>query len=158
MPVIEYKESMPIGTIMAFPIDKIPSGWLICNGAEISRTTYKALFDVIGTTYGAGDGSTTFNLPDFQGKFLRGVGGNASNLGSTQGDAIRNIIGRVYAVKINTGTGVDGVFAEEDRGSGNVDDGGHFQTLKFRFDASLVVPTANENRPVNMAVVYCIKY
>ena len=65
MPVIEYKESMPIGTIMAFPIDKIPSGWLICNGAEISRTTYKALFDIIGTTYGPGDGSTTFNLPDF---------------------------------------------------------------------------------------------
>jgi len=158
MPIIEYKESAPIGTIMAFPIDKIPNGWLICNGAAISRTTYKALFNVIGTTYGAGDGSTTFNLPDFQGKFLRGLGGNSFWFGATQGDAIRNMIGRVYSMKQDSNVGPDGVFVEEDRGGGGIDKGSHFATIKFCFDASRVVPTANENRPINMAVVYCIKY
>lgn len=52
------------GFIMAWPSEKIPDGFLPCNGAEISRTTYKNLFDVIGTKYGQGDGSTTFNLPN----------------------------------------------------------------------------------------------
>ena len=51
-----------------------PTGWLLCNGAAISRTTYARLFAVIGTTYGAGDGSTTFNLPDFRDRFPVGAG------------------------------------------------------------------------------------
>ncbi len=49
-----------------------PSGYLKCNGAAISRTTYAALFSAIGTTFGAGDGSTTFNIPDLRGEFIRG--------------------------------------------------------------------------------------
>ena len=54
-------------------------GWLLCDGTAVSRTTYKALFDKIGTTYGAGDGSTTFNLPDFRGRAPAGSGtGDAS--------------------------------------------------------------------------------
>lgn len=50
-------------------------GWLLCNGQEVSRTTYARLFAVIGTTYGTGDGSTTFTLPDFQDRVLLGVSG-----------------------------------------------------------------------------------
>ena len=52
------------GIVSRFAGSVIPSGWLLCNGAPVSRTTYSALFAVIGTTYGAGDGSTTFNLPN----------------------------------------------------------------------------------------------
>lgn len=61
----------PIGTVSMFANSTAPTGWLKCNGAAISRTSYSDLFSVIGTTYGTGDGSTTFNLPDFRGRFLR---------------------------------------------------------------------------------------
>lgn len=53
-----------VGTIKPWPEATAPAGWLICDGSAISRTTYKALFDVIGETYGAGDGTTTFNIPN----------------------------------------------------------------------------------------------
>jgi microcystin-dependent protein len=55
---------VPPGTVVAFAGTTIPAGWLLCNGQAVSRTTYAALFAVIGTTYGAGDGSTTFNVPN----------------------------------------------------------------------------------------------
>lgn len=63
---------MPAGAIQLFAMSAIPTGWLECNGAAVSRTTYANLFAVIGTTYGAGDGSITFNLPDMRGMFARG--------------------------------------------------------------------------------------
>ena len=56
----------PTGTIIAFAGNTLPNGFLLCDGSKVSRTTYKKLFDVIGTTYGKGDGSTTFNLPNAQ--------------------------------------------------------------------------------------------
>lgn len=64
----------PSGTIAAFAGSAAPSGWLLCQGQAVSRTTYATLFGVIGTTYGAGDGSTTFNLPDGRGRSLIGAG------------------------------------------------------------------------------------
>ena len=60
------------GTIAYLGMNSAPSGWLKANGAAVSRTTYAALFTAIGTTYGVGDGSTTFNLPDLRGEFPRG--------------------------------------------------------------------------------------
>jgi hypothetical protein len=64
--------SSPSGAVMYFASPVAPVGWLKANGAAISRTTYAALFAAIGTTYGAGNGSTTFNLPDLRGEFIRG--------------------------------------------------------------------------------------
>jgi microcystin-dependent protein len=61
-----------VGAVSAFAMSVAPSGWLKANGAAISRTSFARLFSVIGTTFGAGDGSTTFNLPDMRGEFLRG--------------------------------------------------------------------------------------
>jgi len=58
----------PVGSISLFAGTTAPSGWLICDGSAVSRTTYANLFSVIGTTYGTGDGSTTFNIPDLQGR------------------------------------------------------------------------------------------
>lgn len=55
-----------------------PDGWLLCDGAAVSRTTYAALFAAIGTTFGAGDGSTTFNLPDASDRFIIGAGSTYS--------------------------------------------------------------------------------
>lgn len=73
----------PAGIIAPFAGTSAPSGWLACQGQAISRTTYATLFAAIGTTWGAGDGSTTFNLPDLRGMFVRGTGTNAT--GSSSG-------------------------------------------------------------------------
>lgn len=77
----EFEEHLPPGSIMAYVASTSPTGWLICNGAAISRTDYWSLFAVIGTTFGAGDGLLTFNLPDYQGAFLRGTGTNGNYSG-----------------------------------------------------------------------------
>jgi microcystin-dependent protein len=66
----------PIGSIMAYTVANSPEGWLICNGNEVSRQTYAGLFATIGTTFGSGDGLNTFQLPNYQGAFLRGTGTN----------------------------------------------------------------------------------
>ena len=76
---------MFIGNIIAFTGSTIPEGYLECDGAALSRSDYADLFDVIGTTYGPGDGSTTFNLPNLSGKVSMGVSNNHS-IGSTGGE------------------------------------------------------------------------
>lgn len=67
---VSASTGVPAGAIMFFGVKSIPDGWLICNGANVSRRDYAALFAAIGTTYGAGDGSSTFNLPNLNGRFL----------------------------------------------------------------------------------------
>jgi microcystin-dependent protein len=78
---------VPIGAIEDFAGPTAPSGWLVCDGTALSRVTYKPLFEVIGTTWGAGDGSTTFNLPDFRGRFrlTKAASGTGSTLAATGG-------------------------------------------------------------------------
>ena len=65
---------MPSGAMLQWPTATAPTGFLVCNGAAVSRTIYSALFAVVGTTFGAGDGTTTFNLPDFDNRFPVGAG------------------------------------------------------------------------------------
>lgn len=68
---------IPSGSVTEFAGSSVPSGWLFCDGSAVSRSTYSGLFTAIGTTYGAGDGSTTFNLPDSRGRVIQGVGTGA---------------------------------------------------------------------------------
>lgn len=73
---------MPPGAVVPFAATTAPTGWLLCYGQAVSRTTYAALFAVIGTTYGAGDGSTTFAVPDLRGRIPAGkdnMGGSSAN-------------------------------------------------------------------------------
>ncbi len=63
---------VPAGAIMAWPATTPPTGWVLCNGQQLSRVTYNTLFRAIGTTYGSGNGSTTFNVPDLRGRFPLG--------------------------------------------------------------------------------------
>lgn len=73
---------MPPGSVMDYAGTSAPEGWLLCYGQAISRSTYSALFTAIGTTYGTGDGSTTFNLPDLRGRVVAGkddMGGSSAN-------------------------------------------------------------------------------
>lgn len=82
-------DTLPVGAIMPFGSDTIPENWLLCDGSAVSRTTYQYLFNTIGTTYGAGDGFTTFNLPDLRGKVVVGLDDNDTDfdvLGETGGE------------------------------------------------------------------------
>jgi len=74
-----------VGAIKPWTKATAPAGYLLCNGAAVSRTTYADLFVVISTTYGAGDGSTTFNVPQLQGKMPQGYDGSTYNLAGTGG-------------------------------------------------------------------------
>jgi microcystin-dependent protein len=78
----------PIGTITMFAGPTAPGGWILCQGQAISRSTYSNLFGVIGTAYGVGDGSTTFNLPDMRQRFPLGLAasGTGNTLGATGGN------------------------------------------------------------------------
>lgn len=78
----------PPGVLQAYGGSAAPAGWLLCNGTAVSRTTYAGLFAVVGTTYGTGDGSTTFNLPDLRGRTTVGADGTANRLSSN--DAMGN--------------------------------------------------------------------
>ena len=86
--------SVPTGMISAF--HTVPEGWLQCTGAAVSRTTYAALFTVIGTKYGSGDGSTTFNLPNLHHKFIEGTN-TQSEVGQSVSAGLPNISGRLGA-------------------------------------------------------------
>jgi len=82
---------VPSGSVMPYAGSSAPTDWLLCSGAAVSRTTYAALFAVIGTTYGSGDGSTTFNLPDLRGRAVAGqdnMGGSAANRITSGGSGI----------------------------------------------------------------------
>ena len=83
---------IPPGTIIHYAGRTVPSGWLICNGANVSRTDYAALFAAIGTTYGAGNGSTTFGLPNLNGRFLEGTT-STSEVGTYKSAGLPNITG-----------------------------------------------------------------
>lgn len=78
---------VPPGAMMSYAGAAAPTGWLLCDGSAVSRTTYAGLFGVLGTTYGSGDGSTTFNLPDLRGRTVVGAGTGAGLTLRTRGQA-----------------------------------------------------------------------
>ena len=98
--------SVPSGALMMWSTASAPSGWLICNGTAISRTTYAALFAVIGTTFGVGDGSSTFNLPNYNNRAPVGAGGLYA-LGATGGSKDATLPDHTHSL---TGGSVSGTF------------------------------------------------
>lgn len=87
----QVQAAMPIGAVIPYAGATAPSGWLLCYGQAVSRTTYAALFAVIGTTYGPGDGSTTFNVPDANGRVIAG----RDNMGGTDKGRLSAFFGGV---------------------------------------------------------------
>ena len=155
----------PSGQIGLFATDYAPTGWLKANGAVLSRTVYTNLFAAIGTRFGAGDGHSTFNLPDLRGEFPRfwddGRGVDTGRvLGSWQSDAIRNITAQMYLYG-QDGSSSQGAFGFRKQGERGLvwsrNDNNAGVVMDFWLDASKVVPTAQENRPRNIALLACIK-
>jgi len=151
----------PVGMIIPSASTNVPTGWLYCNGDAVSRTTYSDLFTSISTNYGGGDASTTFNVPDMRGLFLRGqdqgrgldpdaasrtnlvlTGISGDEIGSTQlGDLESHIHGLTFKHTFPVDGGADEAY---DAGTGQSD----------LTDAE----GGNETRPVNINVRYYIKY
>lgn len=158
----ELQKAIPVGSYLLYSSNSnTPDGFLRCDGSALDKTAYAALFTVIGYTYGrSGD---KFLLPNFSdGKFMRATGGNAAALGTAQQDAIRNIQGEF---RIGDGTGIyttsssaSGAFTKGNTRYSALPLVGGSESYNMLFSASRVVPTANENRPLNMAVVVLIKY
>ena len=160
---------IPAGAVMPFAMNSAPSGWLAANGDAVSRSTYAALFSAISTTHGAGDGSTTFNLPDLRGIFVRGsgsqtIGGTAysGTFAEKLGDAIRNITGSLtFGLQMAGVQTVSGAFTANQTNQFMPQQATANTTgvNQIQFNASSSgVPTASENRPANIALLYCIKH
>lgn len=138
--------------------------WLLCNGQAVGRTEFASLFEIIGTNFGSGDGVNTFNVPDYRGKFLRGLGGNsAENIYTTQEEGLPNVIGTIVGGRANSKS-VSGAFANDgsDTAAARFDGGNDQDTWfgKSSFDASrssAVYGNSEHVTPINQAVNYFIK-
>lgn len=150
------------------PADKIPAGYLIEDGAEVGRVAYATLFAAIGTTYGAGDGATTFNLPDSRGEVWRGLDLSAGRdvgrvLGSKQGDAGRNLTGSLTGVNVATFmNSVGGSMYPAEINKRIVAYANNEEPIEYgqgvAIDASRQWPVAAEFRMRNIAKIPLIKY
>jgi microcystin-dependent protein len=98
--------TIPVGAIIPYGGDSAPSGYLLCYGQAVSRTTYADLFTVTGTTYGSGDGSTTFNVPDLRGRVIAGQddmgGASANRLTGQSGGVNGDILGAAGGAETHT--------------------------------------------------------
>jgi len=143
------RTTVPVGSIQALAyVPGAPiAGWLYCDGDAVSRTTYADLFAAIGTTYGVGDGSTTFNLPDLRGVFLRGLDdGKGYDSGRTIGSY------QADDNKAHTHTMPEG-FTAASGGTGAIPGGGT-RPVGIPVTGS----TGTEARPKNIAIHYVISH
>jgi microcystin-dependent protein len=158
----EYlKIVVPPGSVQAFAGTNPPSDWLICDGRTVSRTTYSDLFEAIGTSHGSGDGSTTFNLPDLRGVFLRGLDSGRGldtgrALGSYQADELKSH-NHTESIALNIATVDLDIYK-----SGNVNSSGRAANIPGISSSNqrrgiTDLSGGTEARPKNVAVNYIIK-
>jgi microcystin-dependent protein len=139
-----------IGEVVSWPTSTVPDGFLECDGAEISRTTFAELFAVIGTAFGVGDGATTFELPDLRGEFVRGWDhgrgvDSARAIGSNQSDEFASHTHSVSEGSSLPGTGND------------LTSGDDYTNIVAKY-ADTTAAGGTETRPRNVALMYCIRY
>lgn len=148
------------GAVQFYAMSTAPSGWLKANGAAVSRTTYAGLFAAIGTVFGVGDGTTTFNLPDLRGEFLRGWDdARGVDTGRAFGSAQAELIKQQVATDDQGGPNVyaNGLRPNESATASNrvMNNSGSGNCL----GTVIVTGFGNtETRPRNIALLACIKY
>lgn len=161
--------AFPAGMIMPFATPTAPTGWLACDGSAVSRTTYSRLFDKIGTSWGPGDASTTFNVPDFRGAFLRGFD---NQRGYDPNRTFASYQADDYPTHTHslTDPGHTHVYTAGGAASGLVGSGGNPMGVSISAPQGGSVTSsvgtgitignaggASEVRPKNYAVLYCIR-
>ena len=159
------------GQIGQFAMGTCPAGWAAANGAAVSRTvTYGGLYSAIGTTWGTGDGSTTFNVPDLRGTFLRGTGTNGT-YGTAVGQAVGTYAADTYLNHSHTATSTDSghthSYSNFQGPGGNGYGAGTqtSQTIQTGTGTANITTTvatsttgSTETKPKNYGVLFCIKY
>ena len=165
---------VPTGAVFYFAANTAPTGFLKANGAAVSRTTYAALFAITGTTYGSGDGSTTFNVPDLRGEFIRGwddarAVDTGRAFGSAQGD-LTKLVSHTHNVPFvgfnnanNPYTNAYGSLQpiEQTNTGGNTGGDNPQDISYFNFNIATSGPSTAggaETRPRNVALLACIKF
>lgn len=139
----------------------IQNGWLLCNGAAISRTTYANLFDKIGTTYGSGDGSTTFNIPDLRDRYIIGADTNA--LGAYISEQLPNITGSMndrFPSGINVLVGTGAFYVNDQIIVKRTNSGENVYTAVLNFDANKsnsIYTDSGKVYPLSLALNFIIK-
>lgn len=148
-------DGTPVGAIMYYAAATAPSGWLNCDGTAVSRSFYSNLFAVVSARFGAGDGSTTFNLPELRGEFIRcfdasrGID-SSRTFGSSQADELRSHTHKI----INTASAqVTSLGGNSGVGSGGFGAGNSAVT-----NISITSAGGTETRPRNVALLACIKF
>ena len=156
---------LPVGSYIQFAGSQAPAGFLVCNGGGISRTTYSALFAVIGTTYGSGDGSTTFNLPNLTDRFLQGssTSGTVKNAGlpNITGASSNNIGNDVAKWGGTQGALFDGISSQQKRDPVAEPNNFFTKPVDFGFDASRsnsIYGNSTTVQPPALTCLICIKY
>lgn len=153
--------AVPVGAVVMWPTGSIPTGWLALEGGNVSRTTYADLYALWGTTFGVGDGSTTFGLPDTRGYFMRGWDNgrgvdSGRALGDFQADALQNITGE-FDLRFGGGAVVSGAFQNDGSSTSHISASLSGTDNGFTFDASRVARTASETRPLNFSVRFIVR-
>jgi microcystin-dependent protein len=160
-----------VGSVIAMPVNTVPTRYLECNGATISRTTYSSLFGVIGTAYGAGDGSTTFTIPDLRGEFLRGWDNgkgtdSGRSIASAQAAAYQSHTHNIQSAPHNGGYHWPNLPVAGNMGYPSNNIGNNSMVFTFN-EGERLIPTGTlhnatsggaETRPQNIAMMFCIKY
>lgn len=154
---LKTNDNTPVGTIIWSTNAVIPVGYLLCNGSLISRTDYKELFDVIGETFGSGDGATTFALPNLIGKFIEG----SDEAGEVKEAGLPNITGTIGRVDLGSGTDLGALYSDNPVGGSNTrrNDGSAAQK-SINFNASLSNPIYGNSdtvQPPSVTALPCIK-
>ena len=168
-------QAVPTGSVHMMATTTVPSGYLKCNGAAVSRTTYADLFAIVGTAHGAGDGSSTFNVPDLRGEFVRGWDDSRGvdsgrNFGSAQSDqnqqhnhsatATSTVTdpGHFHDVPYSNSDSGDGVIEESGTGFSGVEPTNSATTgISVSTSVSIANSGGSEARPRNIAMMYVIK-
>lgn len=157
--------SVSTGTVFAFAGSSAPEGSLVCDGSAISRTDYADLFAVIGSTYGDGDGSTTFNLPDCDGQLP--IYDSAKTIGTATNGTAPNIVGEYFPLNMGFPNGTYGTGALYESGNGTRKHVGqssnnYNNTKTIGFDASrssaIYTNGATKITPAGIYTLWCIKY
>lgn len=156
----DFQSLTPSGGVIMYAGTSIPTGWLLCNGQAVSRSVYATLFGAIGTTFGSGDGSTTFNVPNTGGVFVRSAGsqtiggvGYSSTLGVSQSDSFQN---HTHAIPVPIGSAyIEGLIgAALGFGTEGVSSTGTVATSTGNSNSGR---SDTETRPANISLNYIIK-
>ncbi len=148
-----------VGDVKTSLLSENHDNWLLCDGQEISRSDYADLFELIGDKFGEGNGVTTFNVPDYRGKFLRGLGDNsAEDIYTAQAEGLPNITGSFW-VKGGIIRNVTGAFSTENSVESSPHwDSGTSPVAKFDASLSSEIYGASEHvTPENYAINFFIK-